>query len=348
MNAERMERITLGKTEAKLWRQRLMGAPSRDDFEVQRSSMMAAVVEHQRLDEDTKGRLMSLPIVGPAAAIKDSKWTDDAEALIFADKSALVMGLLDEEKGGLHVIAVREWISYEKVMNNESLEMEIEDAVRFTRIEKKRRREPMPLILVADVRGTSGAEPGPELVTSYFDSLDEFEKAALANGEEQALEQVRAALAEKPNEMPVLLLYNGGHDVKTVIRVEGERPSNESMKCTCGGGDEELDLEYIKIGKLEFGICRAHRVYRDYGWNNISSHWLMTLNQMRQGAISVHGFESLNDPPGTCVWDAAIAAKAVEEWFEPFFQSAMRANPSLTREQLADMPIEEMVLDDAR
>ena len=114
----RLEELTPGKTEAKFWRQRLMDATDAtgDDFKVQRS-MMAAVGERQRLDEDAKRRVMSLPIVGPAAAIKDPKWTDDAEALIFADKSALVMGLLDEETGGLHVIAVREWINNVQVLN---------------------------------------------------------------------------------------------------------------------------------------------------------------------------------------------------------------------------------------
>jgi hypothetical protein len=59
-----LEELTPGKTEAKLWRQRLMDTTDAtgDDFKVQRS-MLAAVVERQRLDEDVKRRMMSLPIV---------------------------------------------------------------------------------------------------------------------------------------------------------------------------------------------------------------------------------------------------------------------------------------------
>ena len=102
--------------------------------------------------------------------------------------------------------------------------------------------------------------------------------------------------------------------------------------------------EYIKVGKAEFGICQTHKVYWSVGSNNFSSHWHIPLNAMRRHAELAHGFESAEDPPGQCVWDAAIAVKAIEDWFEGFIQSAMKANPSLTREQLADIPINEMVL----
>ena len=141
---------------------------------------------------------------------------------------------------------------------------------------------------------------------------------------------------------------------KTEAAMSDEMKAGEHCACefckACGMDWEHPDgncpicghTEYIKIGKAEFGICPTHKVWWRIGWNNISTHWMMPLNHMRQNAIDAHGYQKVGDPE--CIWDAAIAAKAVEEWFEGFIQSAMRATPSLTREQLADIPINEMVL----
>jgi hypothetical protein len=114
-------------------------------------------------------------------------------------------------------------------------------------------------------------------------------------------------------------------------------------------------LHLAKVGKLEFGFCLEHRIFWEIGSNNSSAHWQMALNQMRATAQEMHGFRLVGyrrvgigwlcvDEDGVA-WDAADAVEAFEEWFEGFFELALKVNPSLTREQLENMTIDEMKLE---
>jgi hypothetical protein len=94
---------TQGPTEAQLWRERLMDAAP-DEIEPLQEAMTAATVERGRLDESEMVRLLQLELLQAV----NPRWTDAAQVLIFADKSALVVGLEDET--GCHlVVHLREW-----------------------------------------------------------------------------------------------------------------------------------------------------------------------------------------------------------------------------------------------
>jgi hypothetical protein len=87
------------------------------------------------------------------------------------------------------------------------------------------------------------------------------------------------------------------------------------------------------------------------GWNNYSFHWHITLKQMRARAMD--GYRVV---AGECCtdcdeleaneyrWHGRNWAKGVEEWFEGYFKAALVRNPALTREQLENMTITEMLL----
>jgi hypothetical protein len=96
--------VIIGKRNiAKFWRQRLMDAAT-DELPQVEQAMFEEVVRRQPMDEAMKAEVLSGHIVGPAAEITDPVWTDDAELLVFNDGSAMVLGLVNEDTDGLHVI----------------------------------------------------------------------------------------------------------------------------------------------------------------------------------------------------------------------------------------------------
>jgi hypothetical protein len=88
---------------AKFWRQRLIDAAN-DELPQVKQAMFEEVVRRQPMDEAMKTEVLSGHIVGPAAEITEPVWTDDAELLVFDDGSVMVMGLVNEDTDGLHVI----------------------------------------------------------------------------------------------------------------------------------------------------------------------------------------------------------------------------------------------------
>jgi hypothetical protein len=107
------ERVKLHGSLARFWRQRLMDTFPDGQVQVYRD-MVQEVVVRRPLDEAARAEILSSPnLVGPAVEITDPKWTDDPEPelLVFADGSGLVMGLIDEQTGGFHVIAIKQVVT---------------------------------------------------------------------------------------------------------------------------------------------------------------------------------------------------------------------------------------------
>ncbi len=109
--------------------------------------------------------------------------------------------------------------------------------------------------------------------------------------------------------------------------------------CTCGG-DSDGDVCLALVGKREFEVCMAHRTYRPYGWKSTSLWLHVPMRVQLETAAKMHGFTGID---GIC-WEGVVAAQHIREFFAPYIESALDADPTLTREQLEAMSLDDMPL----
>jgi hypothetical protein len=112
----------------------------------------------------------------------------------------------------------------------------------------------------------------------------------------------------------------------------------ENEVCTCNDGPYG-DVMLALIGKNEFEVCFLHRTYRPYGWKSCSLWLHVPMRAQLETAAKMDGFV---DPADGVRWDAAVAEEHIREFFAPRFADALKADPTLTREQLENMSIDDM------
>lgn len=115
--------------------------------------------------------------------------------------------------------------------------------------------------------------------------------------------------------------------------------TKQNAVCTCSGGSDGVLQVLALVGKREFEVCMAHRTYRPYGWKSTSLWLQVPMRDQLEMAAKMDGFTDTTDG---IRWDGVVAAQHIRELFEPYFEIALGADPTLTREQLEAMSLDDM------